>query len=230
MIQISPIDWDSKFFGLKIGSPQGESSDIPKIIQSAKDQGYDLIILRSQNDPLIAPEQSYSDTKIVFTKDLKSDYENDPQIFSGLNIPLTDDLVALSLEAGSYSRFKQDENFGIESFNKLYKEWIRKSLTGDLADEVFLAKQNSAVTGLVTVRLKDGFSEIGLLSVKPGHQGQGIGSRLMKAAETFSISRGILKLKVPTQLVNQEAVRFYLKSGFMEESREQIVHLWIKDF
>lgn len=64
---------------------------------------------------------------------------------------LTNDLLNLALLSGHESRFKKDPLLN-PKFNLLYTQWIEESLSGQLADRVFVAKNAKRITGFVTVK------------------------------------------------------------------------------
>jgi ribosomal protein S18 acetylase RimI-like enzyme len=75
------------------------------------------------------------------------------------------------------------------------------------------------------------------LRVAPDLRGQGIGSALLRAAETIAVAEGAFALRVETQQVNVAACRFYQRSGFtLEDVRhgayvalpDEVLLLWRK--
>jgi len=58
---------------------------------------------------------------------------------------------------------------------------------------------------------------IGMIGVLSGHQGKGIGKKLMKAMEDFARTSGVRKIYVDTGSDNLQANIFYLKCGYFPE-------------
>ncbi|HKL88081.1 MAG TPA: GNAT family N-acetyltransferase [Salinibacter sp.] len=71
------------------------------------------------------------------------------------------------------------------------------------------------------IDMLEGRADLGLiwdLRVQPSARGQGIGRRLIDAAEGWATSRGCSTLKVETQNINVPACRFYEQQGFVLRS------------
>jgi dTDP-4-amino-4,6-dideoxy-D-galactose acyltransferase len=134
MHQIQLLDWDTNFFGYKVGRLALLNNQEPEIIQIKKDD-YRLIYIFTQQK--IEEQQlkmlgaDLYDIKIEFIKEAKSiannAIENDKVEIKPISI-LTDSLFHLVLESGVHSRFKQDKHFVNHEFERLYKAWIEKTL------------------------------------------------------------------------------------------------------
>jgi len=77
------------------------------------------------------------------------------------------------------------------------------------------------------------------IRVRPELRGQGIGTALLHAAETWAAKRGCRQIKVETQNINVPACRFYARHGFVlasvnrsayKELPDEIQLLWCKQF
>ena len=79
--------------------------------------------------------------------------------------------------------------------------------------------EHGAILGLVTAGRPSGdILCIGRLYVLPGHQRQGIGSKLLEACTAAFPGVRTLRLEVETQ--NEKGLSFYRKQGFRESSRK----------
>jgi len=147
-------------------------------------------------------------------------------------------LEDLALHAGKYSRFKSDPHFPAEGFPALYREWMRKSLTGERADVVLAlpgagsenmgtSGQESGPDGVVTLAARNGEGSIGLIAVAPGNEGRGLGSGLMRAALDWFRARGCTRAGVITQGANLAACALYERHGFRVKQREIVHHFWL---
>ncbi|MBL4663030.1 MAG: dTDP-4-amino-4,6-dideoxygalactose transaminase [Flavobacteriaceae bacterium] len=67
---------------------------------------------------------------------------------------------------------------------------------------------------------------IGLIAVNSSHQGKGIGGELINAVEVQLLDRGITTLRIPTQLKNEQACKFYKKLGYSPIEKTDIKHYW----
>ena len=212
---INQLSWDSNFFGYKVG----ETTGIPDVAIAKRDN-FKLIYIKSHS-PLAL--DIFCDQKVTFAKDIQNVKFPD-NIKSVMGEELTESLLKLSFLSGIYSRFYLDKNFSNNEFTKLYSEWIKKSLSGILADEVFVCEE----MGFVTIKIKNQDAHIGLIAVSEEAQGKGVGSSLLKAAENFAYTKGAKTIYVPTQITNLPACKFYQHYGFKEFSKEYTYHLWIE--
>ncbi|MBN1413587.1 MAG: GNAT family N-acetyltransferase [Bacteroidales bacterium] len=139
-----------------------------------------------------------------------------------------DRMMEIAVQCGEYSRFKVDPEFPTEKFVSLYKTWLIKSLTGDLADEVIIAKKDDIVTGLITLACKNGIGNIGLIGVHYDCRGMGHGGMLIKAALNYFFEKKCHTVTVVTQGMNKAACRLYEKFGFTVRDKTNFYHFWIQ--
>lgn len=163
---------------------------------------------------------------MIFEKKLTKAHLNCPYIteYSGCNVPQK--LYEIALESGKYSRFKTDEIFPTESYEKLYRKWIEKSINRQIADKVFIYKENDDILGLISLKIKPNNGEIGLLAADYSAQGKGIGSKLIAESENHIISLNVHAMEVATQLKNAPACRFYEKNGYSVKNIFNYYHIW----
>jgi len=135
-------------------------------------------------------------------------------------------LKDLALQSGIHSRFRMDEGFIHQEFERLYGEWIESSLRGDDGKRVYIAGTPEAPKGLLTLEPGD-IVHIGLLAVDSTCRGKGIGRQLLEEAERFCLDRHSPRLQVATQLENHNACRFYETCGFQPVSQTEIFHAWL---
>jgi ribosomal-protein-alanine N-acetyltransferase len=89
-------------------------------------------------------------------------------------------------------------------------------------DGVFVAEEEDAVVGYITVRL-DAFSGIGRipnLAVDPAFRGRGIGSELIRHAMAWMRERGMAMAKIETLEQNERGQLLYPRFGFREVARQ----------
>lgn len=216
---IKYLPWDTSFFGYKVGETL-ESPDLDE----AKEEGYKLLYVRSKTPQKM---DAFVDHRVRFYKNISPVSVKDDHLISLLGKPLTPELIHISEVSGGHSRYKLDKNFKSQEFERLYREWIRKSLTGEIADDVIAYMNSGEVAGLVTVKLKETEAHIGLIAVTEKVQGKGVGSVLINAVEDFAFKHGARTLHVPTQKNNEGSCRFYSKNGFSIEYEEFIYQIWI---
>lgn len=140
---------------------------------------------------------------------------------------LTDDLMDLALVSGAFSRYHLDPKVPTGVFQQLYGTWMRKSLSGELADEVLVAGDAQGLVGMVTVANRQDRAEIGLVAVAERARGRGIGRSLMQAVDHWALSQGLPFVQVVTQGANEPACRLYAGSGFDLLEEQAVYHLWL---
>ena len=223
---IKHLDWDSSFFNKKIGLLElSNDSDFSEI-----QNDFDLIYVVSDKDiaiKIINYRQSYSENKIVFSKKIvqKNDLK-DANVFFVLEDSTREEIYELAFESGKFSRFKLDSNFGQKEFEKLYKKWVDNSFNKEFADAVLVYKEQNKILGFVTYKVWDKQATIGLIGVCLKHQGKGIGKKLIQSVEIDLANKGLDELRIPAQLQNEMALRFYTKMGYKIIENKILKHYW----
>ena len=225
-MKIKPLDWDSNFFKKKIGLLDlSYDSDFSEI-----QNDFDLIYVLSVKDIAIEItnyKPSYSENKIVFSKKIVQKNEStDVNIFSQLEDSPRKEIYELAFESGKFSRFKLDTNFRQTEFQKLYKKWVDNSFNKDYADAVMVYKEQNKVMGFVTYKVWDTYATIGLIAVCSKYQGRGIGKKLIQSVEFELAHKGVVELRIPTQLQNEIACKFYKGLGYEIIENKIIKHFW----
>ena len=114
----------------------------------------------------------------------------------------------------------------VDVIHKITSLWhTPEGLAAEIEDErvcFSVAKnEHGVILGLVTAgRPTDEVVYIARLYVLPGHQRQGIGTRLMDACVAAFPGTGTLRLEVEEQ--NEKGLSFYRKQGFREISRKKV--------
>lgn len=88
---------------------------------------------------------------------------------------VSEKLKLLTLQSGFFSRFKTDLHFRNNEFNKLYLEWIEKSVEKIIAIEVLVYYINEEEKGFVTLNVTNNVGHIGLIAVDEKERGKSIG-------------------------------------------------------
>lgn len=123
------------------------------------------------------------------------------------------------------TRFFYDPHFPREQSEKLYAEWIKKSVSG--GEELALAAQvDGAVAGYFTAHVTNGAGHIGLFAVADGFRGRGVGQALLQTGLAWFTRRGLALAEVVTQGRNTAAQRIYQRAGFITRSMELWHHKW----
>lgn len=231
---IEKLNWDSEFFGYPVGKIVLEKgATFAAEAFKSKLSDFKLVYIFSPQE-LELKESSQiflADKKVVFLKQLDKakQYEIKAEI-NEYDGPLSDDLLELVLESGIYSRFRVDKHFKNKEFERLYTEWILKSLDGGIAEKVYVSRVDREMAGFITVGLKNGRTDIGLISVNEKFRGMSIASSLISVACNYSIAKSIYKIQVVTQGDNIPAMKLYQHNGFEIEEITYIYHYWNDNF
>lgn len=231
-MMIEKLQWDSDFFGLRIGrveiSSEEEGDFLVSQIAEVKKE-YDLVyVFASHGCELYTANARLVDKKVVYslTDATRSELCKDVVLWD-VDKGVTDELLHLTLVSGEYSRFKLDDGFPQGSYERLYSRWIEQSVNHKMASDVFCYMIDKAPIGLVTLNIKNGIGSIGLVAIHEDYQHRGIGSAMMSHVIRYSVEKQVDKLNVATQLDNIPACRLYKKNGFEVNSVTDIWHWWL---
>lgn len=232
---IERMEWDSKFFGYPVcrivfdhnGADFVEDLFIRLSLEKIRLTYLFVPISEARTNAFLSGKNiQIIDQKVTFQKTTAKV----PKSVSGLSeykgTEMNDQLIKLVLQAGIYSRFRIDANFTNGEYERLYSEWLKKSLSKELALKTFIAENGSNITGIATLVSKADFAEIGLIAVDERYRGRGIAPGLIHFAESAALSMGYTELKVVTQLHNRGACQLYEKCGFRIENVTNVYHYW----
>ena len=231
-MKINLLEWDSTFFQIKIGEIFIENDEDDPI--ELGDFNFDMILAKGEREFMLnitGFKNSYNGSLILFEKNIKTFSNNDVANINTVkegdhyNI---EELYEIAYESGKFSRFKMDRNFDQDAFKNLYMKWVENSLNSTFADEFLVFKDRENILGFITFKIQNGSCDIGLLGIKPGEQGKGIGGKLLAAVENKVLPQGVQNIKVKTQQVNVPAINFYEVKGFREKRKNFIKHYWKK--
>lgn len=228
------LEWDSQFFGLRIGRVERNRlsrDEVPSVLQWCSAERIDcLYFLADTNAPeTIEAVESYAfqmkdiRVKLFFSF---SDREA-PRKFSGpgrIRPFLITDLPALrAIASTAYtdSRFYTDGRFMRDKVDLLYQTWIDRSCSG-YEDIVLVSEYCDQPVGFITCKVRGGVGEIGLVGVDQQVRKKGFGSRLVIDALSWFADHGALSVEVVTQGRNITAQQLYQRCGF----RTQTLHIW----
>ena len=233
----SILDWDSRTFGIPVASlsnPEARSEQLRNLLNHLREKGIRLAYFPART--LITDETIMhdfdgvlADEKVTFIKQLSGVEPTftDPNIHSYPAGTVSDELLLLAFDSGLYSRFRVDGHFVHQEYQVLYKAWIERSVTREIAHEVLVYEVGGHLMGMVTLGEKKGRGDIGLVAVSGLARGRGIGKKLMAAAEADFIHRGYRNIQVVTQGVNEAAMKLYMSSGFTLEEKLYYYHFWL---
>lgn len=231
---IKRLDWDSNFFGYRVGKLDYYKSVIS--LHDLRDLNhYDLVYLYAHEKINEDRELPNPFTKVIFSTSLDETNLNSFERYENIseldlkNIKGEDwyQLIGLGYQSGIYSRFKLDRNFSESEFQDLYKKWIENSINQKIADQIIVSRDNgNNINGFITISHDKDGTQIGLFAVSYKSRRKGIGSKLISASKYLAKKNNSEKLTVATQQENTKACDFYFKNGFKKKKSIDIYHLW----
>jgi dTDP-4-amino-4,6-dideoxy-D-galactose acyltransferase len=231
------LDWDSRFFGLRIARLSAgrlDEEDAEAALEWCEQHAVDCLYFLATGDDratLRAVEaRSFElvDVRIDLSRRLDAATRN--PLPEGVRLADASDrpaLAAISREAFTASRFFFDGRFPHELCAALFETWIDRALAGELAEAVLCAELDGAPAGFVTCELDEsGEGRIGLLGVSAQARGRGAGTRLCRAALGWFAREGATSATVTTQGRSLPALRLYESCGFATSAVGLWYHRW----
>ena len=232
LMKIELLSWDSVFFGIRTGriflnkdnqwdENELNNWDLVYIFVDPADITHNLI-LQQRGVPLVDEKVTYllNVNSQTIIKDLVG-------IFPYFSSHNDGKVISIGIQSGIYSRFNIDPNFSKAKFNELYREWMKKSISREIADEVVVyTTDKNEIAGVITLGGKNSNADIGIIAVDNNFRGQNIGKALIQEAVNYSIRKNYSSLQVVTQKKNQAACKFYERCGFVEKHVINIYHYW----
>lgn len=226
------LTWDSEFFGYRVATIDVNAAITtgPGVVEQLFANNVRLAYYAGSKPLDIADNDLFEiklvDRKVTYAKLIE---EQAPQHVVPYTQTYPDEaLMELAVRSGKYSRFSVDSNIDPKHFRELYRQWIIKSVSKELADEVLVYQENEMLMGFVTIGKKNGRADIGIIAVDERFGRRGIGRALMSAAEHYA-SKNFTAIQVVTQADNIAACKLYEHCGFRPEKLEYFYHLWKKD-
>ena len=231
------LPWDSELFGFPVAVIQAEFIHADRwlsVQEALRAEGVRLAYASVDwtdtlaCDSLRARGARQVDCKRRYRKPLTTECLMPDGLEGVRGRPCSADFESLALASGEYSRFRTDPNVPRGVFQNLYKIWIRRSLSGEIADTVLALFEGQDLAGMITVAASGETGVIGLVAVAAEHRGRGFGRRLVQGAEAWCAAQGLQTLEVITQGQNVPARALYAASGFSCATEEAVFHLWLE--
>lgn len=231
------MEWDSRFFGRRIGRVLLASLDdaaLAEIEAWRVRESIDCLyfLADSQDTPSTGLAERHgfhlADVRVTLSRRLNGPYltrENAPVVrgFRAEDLPA---LEAIAQTAHTDTRFYADPHFPETDCNHLYATWIRRSCLEEFADHVCVAEWDGRAAGYTTCGLTGNTGNIGLVGVAESARGQGLGGALVDAALRWFAEQGVRDVSVVTQGRNTAAIRLYERRGFTVQSMQLWYHWW----
>ena len=228
-MNIQRLNWDSDFFGYEVGKIEvSKCDDFNFDIFEQEVQNYRLIYLLSDMEIDIL-NLLLVDKKVIFYQKINKVIESNDIIIESFDEAKHDleQLKALAIESGIYSRFFIDKNFVNNEFINLYSQWIENSVNKKIAFDIIVALDKKNIIGFATLNKKsEVLSDIGLIAVSKAYRGLGIGKKVINEAILRSKLARFKAIQVVTQLDNFAAVNLYKSTNFEIKQITYIYHYW----
>ncbi len=235
------LEWDSGFFGFGVARltvPTADTAGMAGIIDMLRSRGVSLAywatdpgdagaqLAACSNGGWLADEKA---TYVIGLRALPPDGIPPPEaeISEYRSNEVDDALYRLALQSGVHSRFRIDPRFPPGAFERLYREWMRRSVGGELARAVLVAGPAGRISGMLTVGEQGGRGDIGLVAVDQAARGRHVGTSLVRAALRWFVGNGYQSAQVVTQRANAHACRLYRACGFEIEQIRNVYHFWL---
>lgn len=223
---IQPLSWDSALFGYQVGrldfSEAPTHDELHDIQHLARE--YRLVYVYSA---LPLPSEQLIDCRVELMKSIHKEMtDSNADGCIEYHGPPVEDLFELALLSGAYSRFRTDPRFQHGEFETLYRTWLQRSVSGEIADIVYVKMDGRKNAGMITLKHLDPGGQIGLLAVSPDSQGKGYGRALIERAERHAAQNDWEWLSVATQQSNRPAMQFYQSCGYAIMRTTYIYHWW----
>jgi dTDP-4-amino-4,6-dideoxy-D-galactose acyltransferase len=232
-----PRPWDSAFFGLAVAeivpdamTCEGLATAVADARNAAIDCLYLLVDADSQPAIRAAEANGFSLVDLRLTLQCRADAPRPPvPATNGIRPARPEDvprLKDLARTSHRNTRFYRDGRFDARRSDELYAVWIESSVTGELADAVWVVDVDGAPRGYLTASRRGAASSIGLVAVDAEYRGRGFGDGLLSTVRDWTIAEGRAEVTVVTQGRNPAAVRFYERAGFCTNQVELWYHRW----
>jgi ribosomal protein S18 acetylase RimI-like enzyme len=234
---IQYLDWDSQFFGCRIGRVTSQKltpSSLAQIGSLAKESRLDcLYFLAASNDDSTVQLAEHENFHLVDLRiTLQISHLHSLEL-SKSNIAIdyasVADLPALRLIAAenhTLSRFFTDTHFAHQKCRELYAIWVEKAVR-DPDTCVFTWRAGGEACAYVTAKIcPEGSGEIDLVGIAPQYQGRGLGPQLIVQALRYFQQQKVDRVTTVTQGRNVHALKLYEKCGFSIASIELWYHKW----
>ncbi|WP_218813717.1 GNAT family N-acetyltransferase [Rickettsiella endosymbiont of Dermanyssus gallinae] len=232
------LDWDSHILGLsvaKILTTPLTTQELETLLQTLKAQGVKLVYWLIDSTDALSQQAAQdcagflADEKLSYCLDLMTLAPLPPdkgvEVYS--EYTANAELEAIAIEISQFSRFAHDPKLSAEQVSKLYKAWINNACRKIVAKAVLVIKEQSSIAGMVVIDEKQARGDLSLVGVTPAYQGQGLGKRLVHAAQHWCLEHGYFISQVVTQKTNPKACRLYESCGYQLEKMEYFYHFWL---
>ena len=241
---VSFLEWDSNFFNraiAKIDIGENEEVDFNQTIEGCKNQGYKLlyVFVDSRNIAMKAKAVALWGTaineKIILEKTdfvgesaegkLNDKYSvaNAATISKGSDF--YDRILALTIKAGAFSRFRLDPKLDTQKFVDMYTIWVNM-LINDKDYRVIVVKNNQdCVIGFLSYKTIEKGYKIDFMSIDESYKQMGIGKALLQKMYEEVIKGEFKYIVTEIHSANTGAFKFFISNDYTVTEAFEIYHL-----
>ena len=231
------LEWDSAFFGLRIGGVRGDRVtpvEAARAVAWAQEHeiGCLYALIDAQHTPSIRALEQHNfilaDVRLTLDREVDADDADSEHPVRSAEPADREPLLALARISHRHTRFAEDPRFDPSRSVELYATWISNAFEEPDA-LVLVPQRHERGSGYLTLhRTSEPEARIGLLAIADALQGGGLGEALVAEGLRRLERRGARRLSVVTQGRSSAAVRFYEKCGFKARSCQLWYHRWFE--
>lgn len=232
---------ESQRFGLRVGRFSiASDSDLSdnEVVETIKNSGFDLIILRYPSTRLRLGAMVAESTKNSFQADTllcfsRTIHGADTALRSGefgVRFAHSGDdeairNVALKAFDSYSSHYAANPQIDMSKILDGYVDWASRQL---IDASVVLVHESRQINGFLTLKIENGLAEIVLNAVDPDMQNQGVYQRLIESAVHYASANDCEKIVTSTQSTNYKVMRAWVKNGFDVYLSLNTIHVNLK--
>lgn len=230
----SLLDWDSEFFGCRIGTVNASVLSAADAIAArnwaiAREVECLYLLVQDETGATLAAANAagfkFVDLRVELALNLaEAPPASSPPAIRAARASDLPELQRIARTAHRDSRFFIDPRFPMERAEALFARWIERDFR---EHHVLVAEGHQQPVGYLSVQLQQGVGVISLVAVEAGFHGQGWGKQLLQGALAWFHDQGVREIRVVTQGQNIRAQRLYQGTGFRVISAEPRLHLWL---
>lgn len=235
--EVSKLQWDTDYFGIpsaKVILKNNVGEDDRTFLKDYLNEFEFVTIINTNNNPYnniwLGKEKLVflTDINVQFIKYIKckpSDLIELEEVYQAYQPQ--EDIINIAKNAFHYSRFLNDPYLNEEKARNIYAYWVECAFNKE--DKYFaIARKNSKIIGFVLFSINDNDQSaiIELIAVKESYRGLKIGKKLINSMENFIHDRGVVRVRVGTQINNVPALQFYTNNGFKYVNCNAVYHYW----
>jgi len=228
--------FDTAHYGLPIAwlARGGDDDDLESALATARRDGYAVVFVRLHEGDAWCGElgaRGHRPVDTLVTSTLAFDAvipHPDVAIEQRATVDDRADVaavVAITNATLHTSHLHADPRLPRAATAALYAAWVSNDLAGRASRTLLARDADGAISGFLTVVVRERTAAIDLVAVHPDHHGRGIGSALIAAFVAWVRAEG-LAATVGTQADNP-ALRLYRRCGFVPSSTQLTYHLWL---